>query len=115
MTLQEKMKSLCVENQIWRELAQTNETTTNNLCRNLEQVLAHVGMDHHVVTAVVDDMLLIPTAVHFHYFIYSLSHLYFFYCMLFFYHFQFKHNEIFGFLPYIPWFKFIKIKVYVLD
>ncbi|CAL0334517.1 unnamed protein product [Lupinus luteus] len=54
MALQEKVKSLCVENQIWRELAQTNETTANYLRSNLEQVLAHVGTDHHVV-AVVDD------------------------------------------------------------
>ncbi|KAK7331231.1 hypothetical protein VNO77_25450 [Canavalia gladiata] len=43
--LQEKVKSLCVENQIWRELAQTNETTANYLRNNLEHVLAHVSHD----------------------------------------------------------------------
>ncbi|CAJ1962860.1 unnamed protein product [Sphenostylis stenocarpa] len=41
--LQERVKNLCVENQIWRDLAQTNETTANYLRTNLEQVLAHVG------------------------------------------------------------------------
>lgn len=43
--LQERVKTLCVENQIWRELAQTNEATANSLRSNLEQVLAHVGVD----------------------------------------------------------------------
>ncbi|KAK4253483.1 hypothetical protein QN277_010148 [Acacia crassicarpa] len=38
--LEQKVKSLCVENQIWRELAQTNEATANALRTNLEQVLA---------------------------------------------------------------------------
>ncbi|OIV91898.1 hypothetical protein TanjilG_17890 [Lupinus angustifolius] len=57
MALQERVNSLCVENQIWRELAQTNETTANHLRSNLEQVLAHVGEDRHVAAAevVVDD------------------------------------------------------------
>lgn len=45
--LQERVKSLCVENQIWRELAQNNEATANNLRINLEQVLAHVSEDHY--------------------------------------------------------------------
>ncbi|XP_010481656.1 PREDICTED: BOI-related E3 ubiquitin-protein ligase 1-like [Camelina sativa] len=40
--LQERVKSLYVENQIWRDLAQTNEATANNLRSNLEQVLAQV-------------------------------------------------------------------------
>ena len=40
--LEERVKSLCVENQIWRELAQTNEATANALRTNLEQVLAQV-------------------------------------------------------------------------
>lgn len=40
--LEERVKSLCVENQIWRELAQTNEATANALRSNLEQVLAQV-------------------------------------------------------------------------
>uniref|UniRef100_A0A2P2JCM1 RING-type domain-containing protein n=2 Tax=Rhizophora mucronata TaxID=61149 RepID=A0A2P2JCM1_RHIMU len=38
--LEEKVKSLCIENQIWRDLAQTNEATANALRSNLEQVLA---------------------------------------------------------------------------
>ncbi|XP_010536507.1 PREDICTED: E3 ubiquitin-protein ligase BOI-like [Tarenaya hassleriana] len=40
--LQERAKSLYVENQIWRDLAQTNEATANTLRANLEQVLAQV-------------------------------------------------------------------------
>ncbi|RDX63780.1 BOI-related E3 ubiquitin-protein ligase 1, partial [Mucuna pruriens] len=44
--LQERVKSLCVDNQIWREMAQTNEATANNLRSNLEQVLAHVSEEH---------------------------------------------------------------------
>lgn len=38
--LGERVKSLCIENQIWRDLAQTNEATANALRSNLEQVLA---------------------------------------------------------------------------
>lgn len=38
--LEERVKSLCIENQIWRDLAQTNEATANALRTNLEQVLA---------------------------------------------------------------------------
>ncbi|XP_059666662.1 probable BOI-related E3 ubiquitin-protein ligase 3 [Cornus florida] len=45
--LEEKVKSLCVENQIWRELAQSNEATANALRSNLEQVLAQVEVDDH--------------------------------------------------------------------
>ncbi|KAK4771490.1 hypothetical protein SAY87_032022 [Trapa incisa] len=40
--LEERVKSLCVENQIWRGQAQTNEATANALRKNLDQVLAHV-------------------------------------------------------------------------
>ncbi|KAG2325938.1 hypothetical protein Bca52824_008666 [Brassica carinata] len=40
--LKERVKSLSVENQIWRDLAQSNEATANNLRANLEQVLAQV-------------------------------------------------------------------------
>uniref|UniRef100_A0A1J3HIZ4 RING-type E3 ubiquitin transferase n=1 Tax=Noccaea caerulescens TaxID=107243 RepID=A0A1J3HIZ4_NOCCA len=40
--LEERVKSLAIENQIWRDLAQTNEATANNLRTNLEQVLAQV-------------------------------------------------------------------------
>ncbi|XP_030942406.1 BOI-related E3 ubiquitin-protein ligase 1-like [Quercus lobata] len=52
--LQERVKSLSIENQIWRELAQTNEATANTLRSNLEQVLAHVAEDRHVA-ATADD------------------------------------------------------------
>ncbi|MED6165376.1 hypothetical protein PIB30_098986 [Stylosanthes scabra] len=45
--LQERVKSLCIENQLWRDLAQTNEATANSLRSNLEQVLAHVANDDH--------------------------------------------------------------------
>ncbi|KAE8681149.1 LOB domain-containing protein 12-like [Hibiscus syriacus] len=38
--LEERVKSLCIENQIWRDMAQTNEATANALRTNLEQVLA---------------------------------------------------------------------------
>ncbi|CAJ1958088.1 unnamed protein product [Sphenostylis stenocarpa] len=41
--LEERVKSLCMENQIWRDLAQTNEATANALRCNLEQVLAQRG------------------------------------------------------------------------
>lgn len=41
LALQERVKSLYVENQLWRDLAQTNEATANSLRTNLEQVLAH--------------------------------------------------------------------------
>ncbi|VVB07983.1 unnamed protein product [Arabis nemorensis] len=40
--LQERVKNLYLENQIWRDLAQSNEATANNLRSNLEQVLAQV-------------------------------------------------------------------------
>ncbi|GKF89444.1 probable BOI-related E3 ubiquitin-protein ligase 3, partial [Tanacetum coccineum] len=36
-SLEEKLQSLLVENQIWRELAQTNEATANNLQQLLAQ------------------------------------------------------------------------------
>ncbi|KAJ0256641.1 BOI-related E3 ubiquitin-protein ligase 2 [Hirschfeldia incana] len=41
--LEERVRSLSAENQIWRELAQTNEATANDLRNNLEQVLAQVN------------------------------------------------------------------------
>jgi len=53
--LQEKVKSLSAENQVWRELAQTNETTANYLRNNLEQVMAHVNEGHHHATVAEDD------------------------------------------------------------
>ncbi|KAJ4872816.1 putative BOI-related E3 ubiquitin-protein ligase 3 [Raphanus sativus] len=40
--LEEKVKSLCAENQIWRDVAQSNEATVNALRSNLQQVLADV-------------------------------------------------------------------------
>ncbi|KAI3408732.1 uncharacterized protein J3R85_020128 [Psidium guajava] len=43
--LEERVKSLCIENQIWRDLAQANEATANALRTNLEQVLAQVSKD----------------------------------------------------------------------
>ncbi|PNY10006.1 Baculoviral IAP repeat-containing protein 7-A [Trifolium pratense] len=43
LMLQEKVKSLIMENQIWREMAITNETAVNTLRNELEQVLAHVN------------------------------------------------------------------------
>ncbi|XVF87076.1 hypothetical protein PTKIN_Ptkin18bG0091200 [Pterospermum kingtungense] len=49
--LQERVKSLYVENQLWRDLAQANEATANSLRTNLEQVLAHVGEERHVSSA----------------------------------------------------------------
>lgn len=45
LALEERVKSLCVENQIWRDLAQTNEATANTLRCNLEQVLAQIHQD----------------------------------------------------------------------
>lgn len=45
--LEDRVKSLCIENQIWRELAQTNEATANALRTNLEQVLAQVKDDRY--------------------------------------------------------------------
>uniref|UniRef100_A0A1D1XQS5 Apoptosis 2 inhibitor n=1 Tax=Anthurium amnicola TaxID=1678845 RepID=A0A1D1XQS5_9ARAE len=39
--LEERVRSLFVENQIWRDLAQTNEAAANALRSDLEQVLAH--------------------------------------------------------------------------
>ncbi|KAE8719984.1 putative BOI-related E3 ubiquitin-protein ligase 2 [Hibiscus syriacus] len=57
--LQERVKSLCLENQLWRDLAQTNEATANSLRTNLEQVLAHVGEERNAndggLTDLVDD------------------------------------------------------------
>ncbi|XP_047340442.1 probable BOI-related E3 ubiquitin-protein ligase 3 [Impatiens glandulifera] len=41
-TLEDKVKSLCIENQLWRDLAQNNEATANALRNNLEQVLVQV-------------------------------------------------------------------------
>lgn len=48
LVLQERVKSLYVENQLLRDLAQTNEATANSLRTNLEQVLLHVGGEERV-------------------------------------------------------------------
>uniref|UniRef100_A0A0A0K3I3 BOI-related E3 ubiquitin-protein ligase 3 n=1 Tax=Cucumis sativus TaxID=3659 RepID=A0A0A0K3I3_CUCSA len=62
--LEERVKSLCIENQLWRDMAQTNEAAVNALRNNLEQVLCQVNEDRtHVggggiedpTTALVDD------------------------------------------------------------
>ncbi|XP_047150000.1 probable BOI-related E3 ubiquitin-protein ligase 3 [Vigna umbellata] len=45
--LEEKVRSLSIENQFWRDLAQTNEATANVLRTNLEQVLAQVSAPPH--------------------------------------------------------------------
>ncbi|KAE9592822.1 hypothetical protein Lal_00029370 [Lupinus albus] len=42
IALEEKVKSLCIENQIWRDLAQTNEANANTLRSNLMQALSNV-------------------------------------------------------------------------
>ncbi|KAJ8470117.1 hypothetical protein OPV22_024460 [Ensete ventricosum] len=38
--LEERIKSLCVENQMWRDMARSNEATANALRTNLEQFIA---------------------------------------------------------------------------
>ncbi|CAL9210359.1 unnamed protein product, partial [Musa hybrid cultivar] len=38
--LEERIKSLCVENQMWRDMARSNEATANALRANLEQFLS---------------------------------------------------------------------------
>ncbi|XP_071730312.1 probable BOI-related E3 ubiquitin-protein ligase 3 [Rutidosis leptorrhynchoides] len=43
-SLEEKVKSLSVENQIWKQLAQSNEATANALRNNLQQVLTQVQL-----------------------------------------------------------------------
>ncbi|KAI3810114.1 hypothetical protein L1987_19723 [Smallanthus sonchifolius] len=40
--LEEKVKSLSVDNQIWQQSAQTNEATANVLRRNLQQILTQI-------------------------------------------------------------------------
>ncbi|GKD05252.1 probable BOI-related E3 ubiquitin-protein ligase 3 [Tanacetum coccineum] len=50
-SLEEKLKSLLVENQIWKELTQTNEATANNL----QQLLAQAQQQEQEQTLVNDD------------------------------------------------------------
>lgn len=40
--LEEKVKSLTIDNQIWQQMAQTNEATANVLRRNLQQILTQI-------------------------------------------------------------------------
>ncbi|KAL9253791.1 putative BOI-related E3 ubiquitin-protein ligase 3 [Drosera capensis] len=40
LALEEKVKQLCLENQIWRELAQANEATANALRTKIEHILS---------------------------------------------------------------------------
>ncbi|CAA3010773.1 BOI-related E3 ubiquitin- ligase 1-like [Olea europaea subsp. europaea] len=47
LVLQERVKSLYVENHLWRDMAQTNEATAMSLRTNLEQVLAQVSEERH--------------------------------------------------------------------
>lgn len=54
--LQERVKSLYVENQIWRDIAQTNEANANNLRTNLDQVLAQIETFPTASAAVEDDV-----------------------------------------------------------
>ena len=53
--LEEKVKSLFVENQIWRDLAQSNEATANTLRSNLEHVLAVQAKEDRTLGAGLDD------------------------------------------------------------
>ncbi|WOL19896.1 putative BOI-related E3 ubiquitin-protein ligase 3 [Canna indica] len=47
--LEERIKSLCVDNQVWRDMVQNNEATTNVLRNNLEQVLsAQMRIDPYI-------------------------------------------------------------------
>ncbi|KAG5546841.1 hypothetical protein RHGRI_018870 [Rhododendron griersonianum] len=52
--LEERVKSLFIENQIWRDLAQSNEATANALRTNLEQVLAHVNDEQQNLAGALD-------------------------------------------------------------
>ncbi|XP_038893892.1 BOI-related E3 ubiquitin-protein ligase 1-like [Benincasa hispida] len=47
--LQERVKRLCIENQVWRDLAESNEATVNSLRSNLEQVM--LAANNNVVAA----------------------------------------------------------------
>ncbi|KAE8703376.1 putative Ubiquitin carboxyl-terminal hydrolase family protein [Hibiscus syriacus] len=52
--LEERVKSLCIENQIWRDLAQTNEATANALRTNLEQVVAAAQLKDELTRGVAE-------------------------------------------------------------
>lgn len=51
LALQDRVKNLFVENQLWKDLAQTNEATVMSLRCNLEQVLTQVSEDRHFPVA----------------------------------------------------------------
>ncbi|XP_051133562.1 probable BOI-related E3 ubiquitin-protein ligase 3 [Andrographis paniculata] len=53
--LEDRLKSLYVENQIWRDLAQTTEATANALRSNLAQLLAQVQTAQPPLSAGDDD------------------------------------------------------------
>ncbi|WOK99562.1 putative BOI-related E3 ubiquitin-protein ligase 3 [Canna indica] len=53
--LEERIKSLCLENQIWRDMAQNNEATANALRNNLEQVLSAQMRIDQAAAATADD------------------------------------------------------------
>ncbi|KAF3780859.1 putative BOI-related E3 ubiquitin-protein ligase 2 [Nymphaea thermarum] len=44
--LEDRVRSLCIENQIWQNLPRSNEATANALRSNLEQVLAQANKGH---------------------------------------------------------------------
>ncbi|KAL4579897.1 hypothetical protein LXL04_016066 [Taraxacum kok-saghyz] len=60
--LEEKLKSLNVENQIWRELAQTNEATANDLRNNLQQLVAQLQFQQQYPLDFTDNVLPIDDA-----------------------------------------------------
>ncbi|KAL1833894.1 hypothetical protein ACET3Z_003545 [Daucus carota] len=51
LALQERVKNLFVENQLWKDMAQTNEATVMSLRCNLEQVLTQVSGERHYPAA----------------------------------------------------------------
>ncbi|GAA0171904.1 hypothetical protein LIER_25836 [Lithospermum erythrorhizon] len=55
--LVDRVKSLYVENQIWRDLAETNEATATALRNKLEQVLAQVQADDREINGVVGELV----------------------------------------------------------
>nr|GEU31479.1 hypothetical protein [Tanacetum cinerariifolium] len=62
--LEEKVKTMCLENQIWRELAQTNEATANALRNNLRHVLDYkLGDDKDAESCCESSKTTIPNPV----------------------------------------------------
>ncbi|KAK1440128.1 hypothetical protein QVD17_05953 [Tagetes erecta] len=53
--LEEKVKSLTVDNQIWQQMAETNEATANVLRRNLQQILTQIQQENDRGAMVDDD------------------------------------------------------------